>query len=118
MLRNYQCFDDFILSVKKASKESATKSLEILDKHIYLNIDHKRFRLVRNSPRTILTTIGAITFRRRYYEDLEADRDADEGHYVCPLDEVMGLPRYSRYSNELRINIEIRSILLDNYNYE
>lgn len=36
-----ELFDDFILSVKKASKESATKSLEILDKHIYLNIDHK-----------------------------------------------------------------------------
>ena len=44
-----ELFDDFILSVKKVSKESAVKSLEILDKHIYLNIDHKRFRLVSRS---------------------------------------------------------------------
>jgi hypothetical protein len=97
-----ELFIDFILSVKKVSKESVIKGLEILDKHIYLNIDHKMFRLVRNAPRTILTTIGAITFRRRYYEDLLAIRDAYEGHYVCLLDERMGLPRYSRHSNELR----------------
>jgi spermidine/putrescine-binding protein len=57
-----ELFDDlilclgFTLSVKKASKESATKSLEILNKHIYLNINHKKKRrqiFILKSPKRV-----------------------------------------------------------------
>jgi hypothetical protein len=92
-----EAFDVFVADMKASSREDAARSLERADGEIYLRIDRKRFRLIRKDGRTVLTTLGAVTFRRRYYFDEML------GSCVHPLDAVLGLPRYSRYSNELRV---------------
>jgi len=92
-----EVFDVFVAEMKASSREDAARSLERADGEIYLRIDRKRFRLIRKDERTVLTTLGAVAYRRRYYFD------GMLGSYVHPLDAILGLPRYSRYSNELRV---------------
>jgi len=92
-----EVFGVFVADMKASSREDAARSLERADGEIYLRIDRKRFRLIRKDERTVLTTLGAVTFRRRYYFDWML------GSYVHPLDVALGLPGYSRYSNELRV---------------
>jgi hypothetical protein len=85
--------------MRGASRDAAAKALERADGDIYAGIDRKRFLLIRKNPRTVLTTIGVLRFVRRYYYD------AMSGAYVYPLDNLLGLPKYSRYSNELRLRV-------------
>ena len=58
-----------------------------------------RFELIRKDERSILTTIGLITYKRRYY------LDKFENKYVYLLDNQLGIPPHIRMSNELIIKI-------------
>lgn len=48
-------------------------ALEARDKDIAAKRDTSRYSIIRIDPRTIITSIGKITFNRRYYYDNELD---------------------------------------------
>lgn len=92
-------FDTLVNKSKDLAKEIFVKQLEKIDLDIYTIIDRKRFHIIRIDSRTILTTIGIITFKRRYYYD-----EIEENH-VYLLDNQLQLPKNIRMSNELIIKI-------------
>ncbi|HHX70132.1 MAG TPA: hypothetical protein GX708_19040 [Gallicola sp.] len=55
--------------------------------------------MIRVTPRTIITSIGKITFKRRYYYDNYSDS------YIYLLDAYLNIPKYKRLSNELEMKI-------------
>lgn len=59
----------------------------------------RRFSLIRLDERTIVTTAGAVTFRRRYY------RDESTGRCCHPLDEAIGLSPRCRVIDEMRLTV-------------
>ena len=76
--------------------------MEYYDRNLYIWVkdDPKhRFELIRKDERTILTTLGPITYKRRYY------RDKFDNKYVYLLDNQLGIPPNIRMSNELIIKI-------------
>jgi|LFRM01.2.fsa_nt_gb hypothetical protein len=75
------------------------KALENKDREIAANRDINRFSIIRISQRTIITSIGKITFKRRYYYDNYNDS------YIYLLDAFMSIPKYKRLSNELELKI-------------
>jgi Cu+-exporting ATPase len=66
---------------------------------IAANRDINRFSIIRISQRTIITSIGKTTFKRRYYYDNYNDS------YIYLLDAFMSIPKYKRLSNELELKI-------------
>ena len=99
LTQNTETLDFIFHKVDELSKETLINSLQNLDSDISSYIDRKRYRLIKNAERTILFTGGYITFKRRYYQDKYSKE------YICPLDNVIGLPKYSRMTNELMIKI-------------
>ena len=71
--------------------------LQNLDDNLASKRDTARFIIKKKVPRTILTSIGKITFSRRYYYDCL------ENKYVYLLDSIIKIPRYSRISSELKL---------------
>ena len=65
----------------------------------------KSLEIVKIVPRTILTSKGLITFRRRYYYDTNNDT------YLYLLDSILEIPKYSRLSKELKIMRAISMII-------
>jgi hypothetical protein len=96
-------FTDFLtISIdfgKNFTLNSIIKALEDKDKDIAANRDISRYSIVRNDPRTLTTSIGKITFHRRYYYDNELEE------YLHLLDVDLSIPKYKRISNELEIKI-------------
>lgn len=77
--------------------KSIEKTLELIDDELSALRDANRFIIKKKVSRTILTSIGKITFKRRYYYDCL------ENKYVYLLDSNIKIPRYSRISSELKI---------------
>jgi hypothetical protein len=76
--------------------QSVKEALEILDEWILQNRDRSRYKAVDRRERTVQTVIGvAVTFKRRYYLDVET------GQYVFLLDELLGLPKEKQISPAL-----------------
>jgi len=99
-------FDLFINCSKNYSKEFLIQELEKRDDEIAATVDKGRFKIIRKSYRTLLTSIGIITYKRRYYFDY-LDKE-----YVHLLDNALELPKYSRMSSELRLKIlDLASIM-------
>lgn len=94
-----ETFDTIIKNCQELSKQLTIQKIENLDKRIYSYIDKKRFTLIKITPRTILTSAGIITFKRRYYYD------EIEENYVFLLDNQLGIPKNIRMSNELILRI-------------
>jgi len=94
-----ESFDKIIDLSKQYAKNYAVKQLEQADKQIYTIIDRHRFRLIKIVPRTILTSAGIITFKRRYYYDEVKDS------YIYLLDNQLQIPKNIRMSNELILKI-------------
>ena len=101
-----ESFDAILLNCKTYSKEFLKQRLEIYDLDIFSSIDKNRFKVIRIDERTILTSCGIITFKRRYYLDLETNK------YVYLLDNQLGIPKNVRLSNELLLKIlDLASIM-------
>ncbi|MDY2575130.1 MAG: UPF0236 family protein [Bacilli bacterium] len=75
-----------------------SKILEEFDLELAATRD-KRLEILKKEPRTILTSKGPITFKRRYYYDTNNDT------YLYLLDNILEIPKYSRLSKELKIKI-------------
>ncbi len=96
----------FLLKSHQIFKEDLVKALERYDRDIYCSIDHNRFHLIRIDERTILTTYGILTFKRRYY----FDTFLEEHCYF--LDNKLQIPKSKRMSNELILKIlDLASIM-------
>lgn len=59
----------------------------------------KSLLIIKKVQRSILTSCGLITFKRRYYYDEENER------YLYLLDSILKIPKYSRLSEELKLRI-------------
>ncbi|MCQ2740468.1 MAG: UPF0236 family protein [bacterium] len=94
-----ESFDTIVKNCKELSKRLIIEKIENLDKRLYVYVDKKRFTLIKIVPRTILTTAGIITYRRRYYYD------EVEQNYIFILDNQLGIPKNIRMSNELILKI-------------
>ena len=102
-----ETFDAILKNCKNYTKEFIQQRLEIFDLDIFSSIDRKRFEVVRIDERTLLTSCGIITFKRRYYYDHENE------NYVYLLDNQLGIPKNVRMSNELLLKIlDLASITL------
>lgn len=75
-----------------------SKLLEECDLEHAATID-KSLEIVKKVSRTILTSKGPITIKRRYYYNTK------ENTYTYLLDSFLKIPKYSRLSNELKIKI-------------
>jgi hypothetical protein len=82
--------------VESYSNSLLAKALETLDAQLMCSRDKKRFELVNRKQRTVVTTVGEVTFWRRYYRD----RQTGKGCYL--LDEYLGLTPRQRVSPRLR----------------
>ena len=88
-----------------AAPEMVAKCLERADVALSLALKSERFgggprfTPIRIDGRTVVTTLGVVTFRRRYYRDESTKR-------CChPLDEIVGLSPRSRMSDEMRLRV-------------
>ena len=107
-----QNFDNFLKNNFSVSDNYClkliSKLLEECDLELAATRD-KSLEIVKKVSRTILTSKGPITFKRRYYYNTK------ENTYTYLLDPFLRIPKYSRLSNELKIKI-LSS--LDHLSYE
>lgn len=75
----------YAVDAKKSALENLAVWLERMDALLYSEKPYY-LEVVRVQRRTVLTTIGLLSFRRRYYKN-EID-----GGYVCLLDSVIKIP--------------------------
>lgn len=57
-----------------------------------------KYKVQRNDTRTIITSVGDVTFDSTYYKRL-----TDEGGYVSLLEEMIGLDKHERFSEEAEV---------------
>ena len=76
----------YAVDAKKSALENLATWLERMDASLYSEKPYY-LKVVRVQRRTVLTTIGLLSFRRRYYKN-EID-----GGYVCLLDSVIKIPK-------------------------
>lgn len=97
-----QIFSAFLTDYFNFSDSDALRRLETFlesyDKELAATRP-KHFRVIKISTRTILTSKGLITFKRRYYYDERAKA------YLFLLDAQMKIPKYARLSDELKVKI-------------
>ena len=99
---NGETLDAILLNCQKYAKDFVAQRLEYYDRDIYLWVKTdpgKRFVLIRKDERTLLTTLGIIRYKRRYYFDKY------EKSYVYLLDNQLKIPPNARMSNELILKI-------------
>ncbi|WP_374713189.1 ISLre2 family transposase [Symbiobacterium terraclitae] len=77
-------------------RESMIEALSALDKALHENRDSERFVYKEMRSRDVMTKLGPISLKRRYYWDRE------EECYVCLLDEALGLAKRQRVSDSVR----------------
>lgn len=76
-----ETFDAILINCQKYAKEFIVQRLEYYDRDIYrwvMDDPKRRFKLIRIDERTILTTLGIIKYKRRYYYD-----DVTGKQYIC-----------------------------------
>jgi len=77
-------------------RESMVDVLSALDKALYESQDPERYVLKEMRSRDVMTKVGPISFKHRYYWDREEQR------FVFLLDEALGLARRQRVSDSVR----------------
>ena len=98
--------------------ETIWESLEDLDLKL-LNQRPKYLKPIKIAKRTLLSSLGTIRFKRRYYLNKKT------GEYIYLLDYMLKLPKYSKFTRELRDKIlitaadnsyrKVGKIVLQNY---
>lgn len=85
----------YAIDAKKSALENLATWLERMDALLYSK-KPDYLKVVRVQRRTMLTTIGLLSFRRRYY------RNEMEGGYVCLLDSAIKVPRRVKVLDEVK----------------
>lgn len=57
-----------------------------------------KYKVQRNEMRTIVTSVGDVTFNNTYYKRMK-----DEGGYVSLLEDMIGLDKHERFSEEAEV---------------
>ena len=95
-------FDDTLTAhfenTDKMANAAFSETLEMLDEALFKE-KPSYLKSIRISPRSILTSKGYITFKRRYYFD---ERN---GKYLYPLDSKLKINKYKKISDELVLKI-------------
>ena len=94
----------FIQGVKKISEGYFMKSfrlfLEDFDRALMQNASvRKRYKVVRTQSRTLETSLGTLTYKRRYY------RNRLTKEYVYLLDDLLQILPRSRVTQELQVEL-------------
>ncbi len=98
--QNFEKLDDTIYENKRVLPLKVARVRETRDGPLALELQKDpNYMLIRIDERTIISSIGNITFKRRYYYDKFQDK------YIYPLDLEMNIPRYSQFTNKLRLEI-------------
>lgn len=63
------------------------------DEQVAPAMEHQGYKLHKQDKRTVVFTFGEVTYYR--------NRWSKDGNYRTPVDEYLGLEKYSRYSNQL-----------------
>lgn len=90
----------------KSTTESFSASfpgevLSSVNKQIYgCSWRQGRYNVQRNAKRTIVTSVGDVTFDCTYYKRLTS-----EGGYVSLLEEMIGLDKHERFSEEAEVQM-------------
>jgi len=73
--------------------------LSSMDEMIY-NCSYRegRYNVQRKDTRTLISSVGDITFDCTYYKRL-----SEEGGYVCLIEEMMGLGKHERFTEEAEV---------------
>ena len=100
-------FSDVVFRFKEYSKELTRQSiiecLETIDNKYFKSKLWKRTHKNHGfKERTLLTSIGVITFKRRYYIALDKSQGTDNFFYV---DNLLGIHKYSRLSIDAIIEL-------------
>ncbi len=97
--------DKMIREAALAAPDLVSRCLERLDAALFFELGKetfgggRRFEAVRLDRRTVATTVGVVSFKRRYYIDRAL------GRRCHPLDELIGLSPRSRVSDEMRLKV-------------
>uniref|UniRef100_UPI001A8CD29C ISLre2 family transposase n=1 Tax=Alicyclobacillus fructus TaxID=2816082 RepID=UPI001A8CD29C len=83
-------------ALSTATKELVQHMLEVWDAHLAEQRDKRQWELIHRKFRTVATTVGEITYERRYY------RNKETGERCFLLDDVLGLEPRRRLSPRLR----------------
>lgn len=94
--REDSLFDGFVKDGIEAAPKLVALNLERIDAGLYAAVDHARFKVAKIKARTVMTTLGPVTYRRRCY------RDGFAGGYIWPADMVAGLSPRAKVSAELK----------------
>lgn len=100
-------FSDVVFRFKEYSKELTRQSiiecLETIDNKYFKSKLWKRTHKNHGfKERTLLTSVGVITFKRRYYIALDKSQGTDNFFYV---DNLLGIHKYSRLSIDAIIEL-------------
>lgn len=86
-------------SIQQA-RDAIVEEFEKIDRELYFR-SKGTYTLLRKQVRTLITRVGEIRFKRRYYKENET------GKNVYLLDSYLKIPKYSRISDQIKIDIMI-----------
>ena len=96
-----------IYALEKATKATTDAVAAMFMSNVLSSMDEKiyncsyregRYNVQRKDKRTLVSSVGDITFDSTYYKRL-----TDEGGYVCLLEEMMGLSKHERFTEEAEV---------------
>ena len=96
-----------IYTLEKATKATTDAVAAMFMSNVLSSMDEKifncgyregRYNVQRKDRRTLVSSVGDITFDCTYYKRL-----IGEGGYVCLLEEMMGLSKHERFTEEAEV---------------
>ncbi len=98
-----------IILTRESNLKYISYILEKIDDNLAATRNTDDLIIIKKVPRTILTSIGKITFKRRYYLTVNSNK------HLYLLDYKLNIPKYSRLSSELKKKILLS---LDHLSFE
>lgn len=98
--------DSVIKTIYGKLNEIVAKTLDLIDRNIYLQIiKNQNVQLISNRYKTIKTAYGKFTFKRRYYH---YDLLGSERNFY-PLDEFLGIRPRTQYTDGCKLEIAYKA---------
>lgn len=104
-----ELLQNLMILMRESNLEYISYILEKIDDNLAATRNIDNLIIIKKVPRTILTSIGKITFKRRYYLDINSNK------HLYLLDYKLKIPKYSRISSELKKKILLS---LDHLSFE
>ena len=98
--------DSVIKTIYGKLNEIVAKTLDLIDRNIYLQIiKNQNVQLISNCTKTVKTAYGKFTFKRRYYH---YDLLGSERNFY-PLDEFLGIRPRTQYTDGCKLEIAYKA---------